>query len=744
MTSMIDIALFYIKQGFAVFPVHSINASGHCTCGNPTCGPPGTHGKQGKHPIAEAVPHGHKDATLNPHVASAWFKKYPWANIAIATGELSGNLVVIDIDNKPDRGIMGEETWFELRETFNNEPETPNVLTGSGGRHIYFRVPGELAIRSGTNKLGAGIDVRALGGYVVAPPSLHISGNRYDWDADLGIETTAIMELPEWLAKKLKDTPQKITRNAPAILLSQREVNEIRSALNTINPDERDTWLEIGMALHSTYADMQAYELWRTWSEQSNKYDPREQLRVWRSFTPEQGITIASLFHHAKNAGWFRPEPEAVSLSDIEPTITSHSLEEPQKLYEPPGLTGQLVAFMNDTALYRQPAFNTIAALCFLGCIMGGKVSGTTGVRTNLYGAAIGPTACGKEHAVKVIKHLAQSVAGLEDFLGGETIASGQAILTRLSIHSNILFQLDEFGLMLKSLMSTGAAHHHTEIMKNLMTLYSKSNSTYLSTEYADQKARPRITIDYPCVCMYGTSTPSEFYGALGSASIANGFLNRIIIVNPKMGRRQRQRNRISKKNIPDDIITTLENLRDLAAGDGDLAEILKTNPAVIQKSPDCIDFADSIELYIDNEYTESIGKNSEGMWGRVFEQIEKIAVIVAVANCPDKPMITHEIYQWASNFVIYHTHTTIKALLTNVSDTHYEKLKNSFLKEIENSKNRGLTTYEMSRKKPFNQIKPGERSDIIADLLDSGLIQFAEISTGGRGRSAYIALQSA
>jgi hypothetical protein len=59
-------------------------------------------------------------------------------------------------------------------------PETPVVLTGGGGKHYYFRHPGGY-IKSVAAALGPGLDIKGEGGFVVAPPSLHASGRRYEW-----------------------------------------------------------------------------------------------------------------------------------------------------------------------------------------------------------------------------------------------------------------------------------------------------------------------------------------------------------------------------------------------------------------------------------------------------------------------------------------------------------------------------------------------------------------------------------
>jgi len=57
-------------------------------------------------------------------------------------------------------------------------------------------------------------------------------------------------------------------------------------ALNAIKDDidDRTTWRNIGMALHSLSWDDKGYELWTAWSKQSDKFDEDDQRRTWDSF----------------------------------------------------------------------------------------------------------------------------------------------------------------------------------------------------------------------------------------------------------------------------------------------------------------------------------------------------------------------------------------------------------------------------------------------------------------------------
>jgi uncharacterized protein DUF3631/primase-like protein/DNA primase RepB-like protein len=76
----------------------------------------------------------------------------------------------------------------------------------------------------------------------------------------------------------------------------------IREALNHINADDRDVWVQVGMAIKSHMGEA-GRSMWDDWSRQSSKYDERDQEYTWRTFR-RNDIGIGTLFHHAKQAGW--------------------------------------------------------------------------------------------------------------------------------------------------------------------------------------------------------------------------------------------------------------------------------------------------------------------------------------------------------------------------------------------------------------------------------------------------------
>ena len=162
---------------------------------------------EGKTPI---VKHWKEESTKDIATIESWFKgRAP--NIGIDC-EKSG-LCVIDVDCKA--GKLGKESFQKLKEQ-NTFDKTIVVHTPSGGFHLYYKGEG---VRSSQNRLGSGIDIRAEGGYVVAPGST-IDGIPYTMDRDA---SAAIACLPDWVAPLLaekksrpRQTNKVLSEDAPA------------------------------------------------------------------------------------------------------------------------------------------------------------------------------------------------------------------------------------------------------------------------------------------------------------------------------------------------------------------------------------------------------------------------------------------------------------------------------------------------------------------------------------------------
>ena len=184
---MLSTAITLARKGLAVFP----------------CKP------RDKRP---ATSHGVLDATSDLATIRRWWQQEPDFNIAIATGEPSG-VFVVDID-----GLDAEAELRRLEAEQEPLPQTVEAITARG-RHIYFKMP-DATVRNSAGRIAPGIDVRATGGYVLAPPSIHPTGRPYCWSVDTAATFAAA---PEWLLAKIA-APAPAAGKAPLPPEQWREI----------------------------------------------------------------------------------------------------------------------------------------------------------------------------------------------------------------------------------------------------------------------------------------------------------------------------------------------------------------------------------------------------------------------------------------------------------------------------------------------------------------------------------------
>ncbi len=133
-----------------------------------------------------ATANGLDAATVDINRIRSWWAKTPAANIGLNCGK--SGIVVVDLD-KHDKSD-GLVEWQDLKSKYHFSTNTSESLTGGGGRHLLFKAPQGIEIKSSVGRLAPGIDVRSEGGYVVLPPSIHPNGKPYEWAEDTGkIET---------------------------------------------------------------------------------------------------------------------------------------------------------------------------------------------------------------------------------------------------------------------------------------------------------------------------------------------------------------------------------------------------------------------------------------------------------------------------------------------------------------------------------------------------------------------------
>ncbi len=286
----------YIGRGWMVVPLYTIGTDGGCTCGKANCS------DAGKHPMSAKGLH---DASKDPAVIAKWFgPKAKPSNIGIITGEVSG-ITVLDIDI--GEGKSGATSWATLIEG-HGEPQTLVSTTGSGGTHILFQYNSALTNWGGTRgPLGANIDCRNDGGYIVAAPSRHKSGGSYawvDWEQPLAL-------MPAYITRK-KMAPLGRPRKDDPYRGRTYTLEQVTHMLEFVPSDDRDLWRAVGVILGRTFTRSdEAWQVYVDWAAKGAGKKGRGHDDIMQQAfheisqeSSESELTLGTIINEALKGGW--------------------------------------------------------------------------------------------------------------------------------------------------------------------------------------------------------------------------------------------------------------------------------------------------------------------------------------------------------------------------------------------------------------------------------------------------------
>lgn len=222
-----------------------------------------------------------------------WWDRWPDAWIGLITGTVSG-VVRIDVD-----GPVPEELLKSI-------PKTAEFSTPSGGRGYILKIPDGLMLNTDRRWTGEGkheeFRIQCNGAYTVLPPSPGYCWVEQREIAELprSIVDSMLAELAEAELKRLEASilPTTAQPNADVVADALAHLNEARA-------DDRDSWIRVGMALHSGGASY--LSLWIEFSRRSSKFREGECEALWSHFKSNGKLTTRSILHWAKEDGWRAP-----------------------------------------------------------------------------------------------------------------------------------------------------------------------------------------------------------------------------------------------------------------------------------------------------------------------------------------------------------------------------------------------------------------------------------------------------
>ena len=287
---MLEHAIKYARRGFRVFPVKA----------------------GGKTPLIQKWP---DLASTDELVLRKWWAEWPEANIGLATGKESG-VFVLDVDVSNNK--KGQESLNQLEADTGEIPDTLESMTGSGGRHLFFKTSAR-EVRNKQN-LRPGLDVRGDGGYVVLPPSVHECGRKYDWPvgsktpiARCPIKLLNVLapptrkSIPPWERPPKPAPIQERPRGTPTIERASKYLHECEPAIEGAGGHNALLWAARSMVVGFELSESDALSL--LWNEYNPRCSPpwdRNKPSDAREF--ERKVSEAQRTWNEKPKGWLLDE----------------------------------------------------------------------------------------------------------------------------------------------------------------------------------------------------------------------------------------------------------------------------------------------------------------------------------------------------------------------------------------------------------------------------------------------------
>ena len=681
--SALDLALAYAESGFSVVPLLRHNKV-----------PPRELGSwerfKSEQPTTEEI--------------TKWFQGRDDLVVALVTGKF----LVIDADT-PEA-----VTWAA-----NNLPVTPLKVATGKGMHYYYNNPENfttyVARRVADYDPAKLIDIRGVGGLIIAPYNIHATGAIYEPQV-----------IPGWKLHDTGDLPD----------FSREDWVKVTGA-DKINGKPIATPLSLEAAAEGSRNDTAARLAGYLIAKGLNTDFTQFFLQSWnRSNKPpledsEIATTVNSIMktHERKN----QAAPSYISKNRV--------IKEPAELYNPPGIIKDIYQYSEQIAQISQPALSLQSALGVGSVAAGRMYKSDMNNFSSLYFMCIAKSGQGKENTKTVIESVLDS-SGHIDLMAGDGYTSSGAVYSLLRHKPTHITVMDEFGKRLESIAKSSNSNKE-DALQALMEAWGRCHGTIRPDNYSlmnmsskqQQEAMDRSTIK-PAITLMGMSVPKNFYGALSTGRIVDGFLNRFIVVESKLPR-------VVGKMVPfrEPSHAICEWVRKMRETRNEMEELAKNNSE--------LDFKQRV-LTFDNESKDLLTKLAyklieeqdalekdglEVLLSRTREKAMRLALICALADNHNTNIIRSDITKWAIDYVYYYDQLLVDNCEDKVAGSETESKIKQVLSFIRSQGDIGISKRDIDRREIFRSMKSYEVKEIIERLKNSGEIQEKDVKVKSTGR---------
>lgn len=683
----------------------------------------------------------------------AWFSN--GHALCVLTGTVSGNLEMIDFDG----GGALFDRWAELVRA-----EAPGLLerlvierSQSGGLHATYRcaepICGNLKLAQRPGPDGRPktlIETRGEGGLFLCAPSrgYELVQGTFTNLPTLTADERDILLSAAWALNEIVPAPEPIPAGCSNLARPGddfAERGDVRAVLTKhgwtlARGGENEHWRRPSKTAgwSATLKDRVFY----VFSSNAAPFEPN------KAYSP---FAICAMLEHAGDfaaaARALRAEgyggDEQSQDVDVSGIVAQANSGEPAELQVPdpgplpdgllrvPGFVGELMDFCLETAPYPNPVMAFCGALAIQSFLAGRKVRDEGDNRTNLYLLGLAFSSAGKDWPRRINTRLLYEV-GLGHCVG-DKFASGEGIQDALFLNPTMLFQTDEIDGMLQSINKSRDGRQES-LMATLLTMYTSSASVYPMRRKAG-KEHPGA-IDQPSLTIFGTAVPPHYYEALSTRMLTNGFFARMIVLEAGIrGGGQEP----SIRDLPHRLIETARWWADYQPGrsTGNLIDIHPV-AAVVPQTDEAKALLVETRKAAEEEYNKAeAGRDEVGttVWGRVSENVRKLALIYAVSQDYPNPVIGRDAVAWASRFIEHQTKRMLFMAAQHVAESEFDAACLKLIRKL-----RGAEGQTLDHSKLLKRMKMDCRSfqELITTLVQRGDVEVITTSTAGRPVTRY------
>ncbi len=681
--SALDLALAYAEYGISVVPLHRHNKVPPKELG-------GWQKFQERQPTTEEI--------------EKWFKGRDDLVVALVCGKF----IVIDADT-PEA-----VNWCEA-----NLPVTPFKVATGKGVHYYYNNPENfttwVAKRTEGYDPAKLIDIRGVGGLIVAPHNIHATGAIYtptridDWDIN---DVDDLPNLTQELWVKITGV-EKLNGKPISTPLSIQGVSE--GGRN--DQAARLAGYLIAKGLNTDFTEFFV----QSWNEQNTPPLSASEISTT--------VNSVQKTHDRKN----QQAPAYIS--------TTKTVKEPVNLFSPPGVLKDIYEYSEEIAHISQPAISMQAALS-LGTVALGRMYRTNMNNfSSLFFMCIAKSGQGKENVKTVVETILDH-AEYSDLMAGDGYTSSGAIYSLLRYKPTHITVMDEFGKRLESI-SKSSNSNKEDALQILMETWGRCHGVLRPDNYSmmtltnkqQKEVLDRSTIK-PAITLVGMSVPKNFYGALSTGRIVDGFLNRFIVVESHVPRTVGKM--VAFVEPPQSTYDWVSHVRQV---DNEMEQISRDNAEmdfkqrVIKFDDDSNALLDSLAYRLVEQQNALEKEGLEVLLSRTREKAMRLALIGALADDRRTKVIKGDITQWAIDYVYYYDQLLIENCKDKVAGSEMEGRIKQILSFIRSQGDWGISKRDIDRREIFRSMKSYEVKEIIERLKNSGEIQEKDLRAKGTGR---------